>query len=78
MLRLSISRATRPTPISTDISAPAISITARPRSLMIFMSCPAVSWPSSSDAPNSITEKPMIVKSTRSRAPSLKTCHATS
>jgi hypothetical protein len=45
MLRRSISRATRPTPMNTVITAPASSIVARPRSLMILRSCPAVIWP---------------------------------
>ncbi len=44
-------------PMKMAMKVPKIDTDARPRSLMIFTSCPAVSWPISSDTPISSRAK---------------------
>ena len=55
MLRRSTSFHTRPMPMNTAIISPKVAMAASPRSLMILMSCPAVSWPIRYDAAISST-----------------------
>ena len=50
MLRRSTSFDTSPMPMKMAMKWPNSEIADRPRSLMIFTSCPAVSWPRRSDA----------------------------
>ena len=51
MLRFSTSFETRAMPMNTAMNIPKIEVAARPRSLMIFTSCPAVSCPIRYEAP---------------------------
>ena len=60
MLRFSTSFETRPMPMKIAMNRPKIEVAARPRSLMILTSWPAVSWPIRYDAPIS-----RIAKNTR-------------
>ena len=45
-------------PMKTAMNSPKIDIAARPRSLMIFTSCPAVTWPIRYEAPITSSAKP--------------------
>ena len=63
--------------MNTAMSRPNVAMAARPRSLMILTSCPAVSWPIRYDAPISSAAKTTRLYSTRSRTDSLKTFTAT-
>ncbi len=58
MLRRSISFETRPMPMKMAMNNPKIAIADRPRSLMIFTSCPAVICPIRYDAPITSSAKP--------------------
>ena len=57
MLRRSTSFDTSPMPMNTAMNRPKIEVAASPRSLMILMSWPAVSWPIRYDAPISSSAK---------------------
>src|SRR5688500_12176718 len=78
MLRRSISFAISPTPMKIAMNRPSSDIAARPRSLMIFRSSPAVSSPIRYDALISTTANATMEYSTLSRTESLNTCRATS
>src|SRR5829696_5674882 len=77
MLRRSTSLDTRPMPMKMAMNSPNTVVAARPRSLMIFTSCPAVSWPSRYEALISSTAKNARLYGTRSRTDSLNTLTAT-
>ena len=63
MLRRSTSFETRLMPTKMAMNTPKMDVAARPRSLMILTSCPAVSWPIRIEAPTSSTrEKDKVVK----------------
>src|SRR4051794_19133799 len=77
MLRRSTSLDTSPMPMKMAIKSPKTDVAARPRSLMILMSCPAVNWPSRYDAPISRIANTTRLYGTRSRTDSRKTFTAT-
>src|SRR5687767_2398082 len=64
-------------PMKMAMNRPNTAVAARPRSLMIFTSWPAVSWPRRYDEAISRTAKNARLYGTRSRTDSLKTLTAT-
>src|SRR5688572_11183023 len=77
MLRRSTSFDTRPMPMNTAMNSPNAAVAASPRSLMIFTSWPAVSWPMRYEEEISSTANSTRLYGTRSRTDSLKTLTAT-
>src|SRR3954451_12491602 len=77
MLRRSTSFDTRPMPMKIAMNNPKTDVAARPRSLMIFTSCPAVSWPRRYDDEMRRTAKSTRLYSTRSLTDSRNTLTAT-
>src|SRR3954470_15257709 len=77
MLRRSTSFDTRPMPMKMAMNKPKTEVAARPRSLMIFTSWPAVSWPRRYDEEMRRTAKSTRLYGTRSLTDSRNTLTAT-
>src|SRR5574338_1267288 len=77
MLRRSTSFDTSPIPMKIAMNRPKTAVAASPRSLMIFTSWPAVSWPSRNDDPIRSTANSTRLYGTRSRTDSRNTFTAT-
>src|SRR6478735_12179540 len=77
MLRRSTSFDTRPMPMKMAMNRPNTAVAASPRSLMILMSCPAVSCPRTNDDPISRMANRTRLYGTRSRTDSRNTLTAT-